>query len=258
MVLVHGIVSGPSVWQYFTPLITGIPAAQNFHVFYANYGTTSANGVYSNATIVLSQLQIYLNNFKAEQSVAAVQFDFVAHSMGGLVTRALPLVHGYLARSNYNLGLVHKLITIDTPHEGSQLAALLLGADAICQGLFSEFGKPIAGAVTDLAPGSILLSDALPQITSTTMPMHAIVGIASAAQVVGAILIFAVPGTACQSLPSGDSFPAVFGGQQGSDLIVGALSQAGPGGLASTSVTVAGQPPSTAGSHTCFQSVRMP
>src|ERR1041385_8212230 len=51
------------------------------------------------------------------QGIAATRVDVVAHSMGGLITRKI------VASGN---DLVHKLITLDTPHAGSLLADWLI------------------------------------------------------------------------------------------------------------------------------------
>jgi triacylglycerol esterase/lipase EstA (alpha/beta hydrolase family) len=54
-------------------------------------------------------------------SVAAVQADVVAHSMGGDVARTMPTLATFTGQSTYGLGPVHKLITIGTPHRGNSV-----------------------------------------------------------------------------------------------------------------------------------------
>src|ERR1019366_3008543 len=93
-------------------------------------GDTSSLGVYFNAERILSQVVGYIQQFKTANSVAAVQADVISHSMGGLVTRALPQVPGYFADANFGTGLVHKLITIDTPHLGTPIANQFLSTGA--------------------------------------------------------------------------------------------------------------------------------
>ena len=95
-------------------------------------GYSSTSGVLGNslgfnygATVVLPQIQATIANYRATRNVAAIRADVVAHSMGGNVTRTLPKVSGYFDIYNYGLGVVHKLITIGTPHQGSVLATAL-------------------------------------------------------------------------------------------------------------------------------------
>ena len=93
-----------------------------------------------NAPNVQSQVNNWIDALKggsnpAGISVAAVQADVVAHSMGGLVARQMVLQPGFLNPDTFGQGNIHKLITIDTPHLGSQVALNILG-----QGQFSETG----------------------------------------------------------------------------------------------------------------------
>lgn len=83
----------------------------------------------------------YRTNNTLGQPIAVSQADIVAHSMGGDVTRNLPLVAGFAATSNYELGPIHKLITIGTPHLGSPLATqLLMSSNACIQELLAQKG----------------------------------------------------------------------------------------------------------------------
>jgi len=69
---------------------------------------------------------IGLCNAEAQDGFACTRNDIVAHSMGGLLARKY--IHDnnfYRSQLNYNQGSVRRLITIGTPHFGSQLANLL-------------------------------------------------------------------------------------------------------------------------------------
>jgi hypothetical protein len=93
--------------------------------------TGSALGFEYNAGVVQQQIRQHLAVFKtgrnpAAMSVAAVQVDVVAHSMGGNVTRTMPLLRDFVLGNTFGQGVVHKLITLDTPHTGSTLARLLV------------------------------------------------------------------------------------------------------------------------------------
>src|SRR5882724_7381758 len=100
--------------------------------------TAKANsiGVKYVTPYVLPEVTKAMEKFKAGDNpmnipIAAVQADVVAHSMGGVVTRTLPLTAGFFSNT-FGQGIIHKVISIDVPHLGSPLAALLLGTTADC------------------------------------------------------------------------------------------------------------------------------
>jgi uncharacterized membrane protein/pimeloyl-ACP methyl ester carboxylesterase len=162
--LVHGIWARANSWNEFTPLTTGAldigdKRFQIKRVSYANrisvssstpsyggvgggiarfFGRVRENslGFEYNAGVVVNGLQDYIKDFKSGKnpehlSIAAVQADLVVHSMGGDVARAMAVQPDYLARDNYGKGVIHKMITLDTPHLGTPVANRLLLANAI-------------------------------------------------------------------------------------------------------------------------------
>jgi pimeloyl-ACP methyl ester carboxylesterase len=64
--------------------------------------------------------------------VAAIQVDVVGHSMGGLIAKAMLQDPSYLTQTPFRSGLMHKLITLGTPHLGSQYAMRLLDGNNEC------------------------------------------------------------------------------------------------------------------------------
>lgn len=210
LVLMHGLWSDPATWNDFTPLL-GDP---RFSIFRANYGSlkqpiagsspsgagssipANALGFAFNARYVAPQLDSFVNSFKTGRNpagipVSDVQVDVVGHSMGGDVTRTMPLIPGFASATTFGRGDVHKLITIDTPHLGSPLGIDLLPAsngddpNKCVRGLFgfSSFyavasvttpdGKQIDGAMGDLAgdgTGSTLSPALQAMLSSSTNP----------------------------------------------------------------------------------------
>ncbi|HEV2176345.1 MAG TPA: hypothetical protein VGW33_03965 [Terriglobia bacterium] len=173
LVLVHGLWSDPTTWNNFTPLI----GDARFFIQEANYSTaigseitqyspglpfwsspdsatTSALGFSYNAPTVLGQIQNFVGEFKnsmnpAKIPVAGVQADIVAHSMGGDITRTLPLLTAYLSNNTLALGPIHKVVTIATPHWGSPLAGLMLdGNDGCVRGVLADAGSVAFSSVT--------------------------------------------------------------------------------------------------------------
>jgi len=170
VMLVHGFTSNSTYWDTFTPLV-GDP---RFAAFRADYSFSvpgvlqsfspevsfsflapalRANvlGFAYNAKIVFGQFQQYLYNYRqgagpaGSLPVAATQVDVVAHSMGGLITRTMPFVADqFYGPANYGQGIVHKLITLGTPHLGSPLSIASLDPGSTC----TQVGSAAAGQYT--------------------------------------------------------------------------------------------------------------
>lgn len=176
-------------------------------------------------------------------NVAVARVFVVAHSMGTLVTRALEHLPTYARRENYMKGDVAKLISIGGPHRGSKLANLLISEP--CYGnMFGEWlDKPVFDAdgqprtaLTDLRdPEGVPEPTAVEHLNlpNSTMPVHAVVGVAGELAEVGAsnvlrILVGAYairhPLSLCPIFPG---LQATIG--EPSDLIVGQSSQEGRG-----------------------------
>jgi hypothetical protein len=109
--------------------------------------------------------------------------------MGALAARAYIKQRDYKKRTNFMQGDIHKLITIGTPHLGSEFATFMVAHQndriilrvssfpyvwlTTLGGLMREIKKPIdKGAIDDLQPAS----PALTAIGLTEAPGHAIVG----------------------------------------------------------------------------------
>ncbi len=126
--------------------------------------------------------------------IAATQADVVGHSMGGLAARARTKYVDvpYVSLGNYRRGEFHKIITIGTPHRGSNLANWLtqhqcnLLATVFVTPVFPDFSgrtvadfmryrhKAIERGVFDLQT----TSPALGRLGETRVPSHSISGLA--------------------------------------------------------------------------------
>jgi len=168
VILVHGNWSTPvQDWSYFHFL-----ESPPFQSTFVNYSSFLSKGVHIAAEYVLPQISGAVDAFKSGSislptiiepctscpliPVAAVQADLVSYSLGGLVSRALVTLSNYTTSGDYGAGYVHKLITLDTPHTGSQFATNLLLSEN-CQALFSANDRPVGENIIDIAPGSGLL-----------------------------------------------------------------------------------------------------
>jgi hypothetical protein len=175
LVLIHGLWASAASWDDFTPLITD----PRWFISRADYSTiiggqiqsyspsvpgwaqgsiasspASALGFAYNAPTVLKQIYNFILGFKngtnpANVPVAGVQADIVAHSMGGDITRTMPMISQFYHPTTFTLGFVHKVITIGTPHWGSPLATMLLNSNNQCvRGVLATSASPSFTSVT--------------------------------------------------------------------------------------------------------------
>lgn len=135
---------------------------------------------------------------------AVVRSDVVGHSLGGIVSRSMPIStkNKYFKNNNYKKGLIHKLITIDTPHLGSGYADGLINLFVLSQNsnwamvrfkalekLLNAWGVDNSDPITGGAMFDLITTSAFLQLINDTNsiklepPLHTIVGMASFEQV---------------------------------------------------------------------------
>ena len=126
----------------------------------ANYEPWNDANFASNNWVVPNHIN-YLQNYLTSEGYAVSKFDLLGHSMGGILARQ------YLQSSQYQNN-IHKLITLNTPHSGSQMANFLSNplntGDGLCE-YIREFmsGNPAtascqSGAIEDLRVDSPAIS----------------------------------------------------------------------------------------------------
>lgn len=247
VVLIHGNWSNSTQdWQFFQFAVSPPPV----QIYRADYSAFLDKGVSAAASAVLPQVHQMVEAFKQgaltvdgfTMPVAAVQADLVAYSLGGLVSRALVKRPFYSNTFNYAKGYVHKLITLDTPHLGSELATALLGSSGACQTLFATFVGPVSQNIKDMVPNSPLLTSlATANPSGVHLPTAVIASDANATQESAADTAYFnsvlyqlpgnIPGPCRRLLPAGGyrTLFAASGFPGGSDLIVSAHSQIATG-----------------------------
>lgn len=181
VVLIHGLWGSWRNWNNFKPLVSGPGTVDSrFSVGRVNYDNNISDLVEStdpfflngqfkgissnslgfayNAPVVQEQIEHWIEQFKSGTGpqgiptnplgipVAGVQADIVAHSMGGVIARTIAGQDTFLGAKTFAQGDIHKLITIDTPHLGSPVAAQMIadshGEDAGCvQNVFAGSGE---------------------------------------------------------------------------------------------------------------------
>lgn len=225
--LVHGLWGSPLDWTAFLPFVSSdrMPAPaydaewlQGSRFFqrsvsyavpkldlvssypsYVGGGLDSVSpnalGLSFNARTVLYQIRTRVDEFRQERNLAAAQADVLAHSMGGLIARTLTGLPEYLDRGTFGKGVVHKLITIGTPHRGTPLANMLLSTENTCvRNFLARFGQPSIlnatlenGAVVDGAVGDLRGNLAGDYYSNAIAAMRAITRQIPVAMIAGAL-----------------------------------------------------------------------
>ena len=190
VILVHGLNSNPSVWA---SLMVALPTQRTGYKFSFDYSNTNTSSFCVNSLKLRSWIQSDVYRVLRGAGYACNKIDFVGHSMGGILVRLLEQDPTAFS-SGFREGYIHKLITIGTPHLGSEFASLIsnpfLLPDHLSEEariLFAEKSMLIyilsgaigltkgMGAIDDLCYGS----PAIRNITTTNAPCHAILGNAS-------------------------------------------------------------------------------
>jgi pimeloyl-ACP methyl ester carboxylesterase len=167
---------------------------------------------------------------------AATQVDVVAHSMGALMTRSRVAYRAWPYRRfmNYEAGDFHKLISIGSPHRGSEMATALLEDRCrpfvfpTLRGFFEFWGMPFGPGLFQLQPGS----DALRHVGDPAIvqaPTYPIVGIEPLGSGVNGAGSFSEARYNVIFREVGDSRTVddILGGEGAHDTIVNVISQRG-------------------------------
>ena len=157
LVLIHGLWAHGSDWNN-TYTRQGM-STDAYTVYPADYASTNAASFTTNQTKVQGFVKEALRRFRTKQ-YAGAQVDVIGHSMGGILTRlytALPQLN------TLKVSDIHRLVTLDTPHIGTNFANLLVALHATSATVATAVettvtnltkGSMIQGAVCDLAQNS--------------------------------------------------------------------------------------------------------
>lgn len=139
--------------------------------FIVNYFSTNANSFVSNANVVPIQINLLLSLCRINM-FSAGRVDYIGHSMGGILGRE------YIQSIKYKSD-IHKLITVNTPHSGTQTADFLRNPNYSIVGDIMRFygNDDSKGAVDDLKTNSNAILDLYQHGLSTnyaTVASHSI------------------------------------------------------------------------------------
>ena len=145
-------------------------------IFRANYPNTNTSKFVVNSHIVPNAIQSMIDSRKGF-GISVGKIDLIGHSMGGLLIRL------YLQNSGIYKDDIFRVITINTPHSGTQFANLLFDEPAISNTLkviLDNFkllgGRTEVSALNDLKVDSdpIISMNKSPQLNRNIVPSHAI------------------------------------------------------------------------------------
>ncbi len=168
VLLIHGLNSTGGAWD--GKAVMNKLQGDFLDVYVADYEKTNrahfANNQYVPLTNERDGIAKILTALR-EDGIACTQVDVVGHSMGGLLTRQYLKTPNYRNKHNFNQGYVRRLITIGTPHLGSELAnlarfiTLQSTGERILDFASVLFGNvlPQRGALEDLQVGSAALAN---------------------------------------------------------------------------------------------------
>ncbi|GAB4042255.1 esterase/lipase family protein [Spirosoma jeollabukense] len=180
VLMVHGLWSEASAFKETKKglIDSGLYSDNFIHV--AEYHSSSHRSFSINAPRIPKEIDLLIKDLRFN-GIAAGKIDYIGHSMGGILGRL------YLQSTGYH-GDIHKLITVNTPHFGSQLANMLRSSQFpksnstvsslidIKLGPFT--GGPLdGGAVNDLQVNSPAIREDLNgsnNINNNMVPSHTI------------------------------------------------------------------------------------
>jgi len=242
MVTVHGLWGGLLTFQNLKDEFVNQQYYPNSLIHNTDYWNTNSESFETNKTVVSSAITSCLSRVR-DGNFSAGKVDIVAHSMGGILSRIYLQSDYYNKRSD-----IHKLITLNTPHSGSQGANLLINKnkpEALVSNLAVSLylkmnddftaGKIDDGAVQDLAVNSqALYALNNTNLNNNIVPTHTITSESSFALSDSWVKVMFISIMPYISLGVNSFLNALFNHDQ-NDLVVALPSQSG--GLSSLHTT---------------------
>lgn len=233
VILVHGLWSSATAFQKMVQNVKAamlLPAALILPV---NYKATNDAWFYDNRYVVPDNITTLLTTAR-NYNYSAGKVDVIGHSMGGLLARL------YLQSSAYSQKKdIHKLITLNTPHSGSQGANILLNPNSATSAVARIVAEPAIklfnlstsssiynGAVGDLSINSYSM-DYLNSysLNNNVVPTHTIITKSQMEDDNLFHLIYAAAGSL--NLMSATSFRNYLFYNYQNDMVVSSTSQSG-------------------------------
>ncbi len=234
VVMVHGLWGDRSAFAVMHDELSDSDQWPEELLYRIDYSTTNADPFADNVIRFRQMLRSHLTDV-VRSGFSVGESDVIGHSMGGILSRL------HLQNVRYNdpgddrmrQAQINRLITLDTPHSGSQAANLLMNSLAL-RALMNTIGMPAGeGAVRDLQVDSDAILDSLNgggNLNRNVVPSHVVAGTWSLDQLPlseGWAPVLIAWGFPLFSYTSASSFLEVLYNGEANDLIVPLSSQLG-------------------------------
>lgn len=173
LVLLHGLGSNSSCWNAFVNYIVSRGLYDGYQIDNTGYEESNTSYFTLNQNKPQIKIKKLIDTYR-DYDILATKADIAGHSMGGILAR-LHVQYNYAFKEKNN---VHKLITVNTPHSGSEWG------DAISSIIPDVFLGAYLGAIDNLGVNSDAINKYLngetfadPNIVLNKMngiPIHAI------------------------------------------------------------------------------------
>ncbi len=228
VIMVHGLWSGS---EAFIKLEQRLLESKLYNLFFlkrVDYASTAGREFSTNVPKISDAINDRIDLLR-QAGVASGKVDYIGHSMGGILGRL------YLQSTNFRRD-IHKFITLNTPHSGSQVANWIIAneSDKVNSSYCNNVAKGFlcnGGAVNDLQVDSPAIRDlnSIVHRKRNFVPSHAVVTTGIVEDIPNAKLtLYTIPngmGLILQGLIQ-QKLNSIFDGQA-NDLIVAAVSQRG-------------------------------
>jgi len=162
------------------------------------------------AGTVFGQVRRNLSDYRRTKLIAAAQTDYVALSRFGVIVRAMHLHAANVDPAEFGRGPIHKLITLGSPHFGSEAIPFIQGSGNVCRAVLET--KFMRGP--DMIPNSAFLRTL--NSRNRSLPVFAVAGVLTSTQSEAFELKYLLASSGsvldfCPSLPPG-GLAGLFGG----------------------------------------------
>ena len=178
VLMVHGLGGTDRTFSKMEAALEVEPDFDETLIFNCSYQSTNDVHFAENDTVISANIFLLQRGAAKANRIASGKVDVVCHSMGGILTRL------YLQNPNYDNN-VSRLITLNTPHMGSQWAncisdlinAPFIGGTACSMIAKTNFFNPCNGAVEDHAVDSDpVVNQLINNVTNEVkVPSHVII-----------------------------------------------------------------------------------
>lgn len=173
IIMIHGLWSSRKSFNTMQNSLLETGLYEGYQLYMADYSSTNDKSFSTNQNLAKTSIDQVLGQCKAEK-MAVQKANVIGHSMGGLLTRMFVQSPQFATEESVN-----KIITCNTPHQGSQMANWLLDVNSNgpnAAAALALIGKDsYQGAVGDLQVGSVALSSIQDGSPTADVKVHALV-----------------------------------------------------------------------------------